>query len=71
MDKKLLQVCSADYRKREIVIVNESSMEDIEPERIHKIVNTNKEKAQFIKQRMRNLRLQIIQSPTSQYILTH
>ena len=43
-DKNLLKVCSKDKSESEIVIVNESSMEDIKSESVHKIINTNKGK---------------------------
>ena len=42
--KKISQVCSTDKSRPEIVITNESSMEESESESFHKSINKNKEK---------------------------
>ena len=44
VDEKLSQVYSTDEGELERVIFNESSMEQSEPESVHKSINTNKEK---------------------------
>ena len=43
-NKNLLQVCSTDKGKSEIVIVDEISTKERESEIFHKIINENKEK---------------------------
>ena len=43
-DKHLSQVYSTYKGESESVVVDESSTEDREPESVHKIINTNKEK---------------------------
>ena len=40
-DKKLSQVCSTDGSESEIVIFNESYMEESESKSVHKSINTN------------------------------
>ena len=68
MDEKLSQLCSTDEREPERVVFNKSYTEEIKPESVHKIINTNKENMQLMKQRMKNLWLQIIHLSTIQSI---
>ena len=72
VDENLSQVCSTDDGEPESVIFDESSTEESESERVHKIINTNEENyMQLMKQSMSNLWLQIIQLSRSQDILTY
>ena len=61
-DKNLSQVCSTDESEPERVIINESSTEERKLKAFTKISTQTKKYMQFMKYRMNNLRLQIIQS---------